>query len=104
MAIQWSHKEIDDFRTFLENVRNGTIKHEPFVLQPEEKLNNPKIFEEIAEKASELPSDDSITWAKVSKCGEYYMNPLFLDKLEHLNIKFKKIIIIITQRKNILLN
>ena len=88
MAIAFTQKELDDFAEFVKNVKNGTITDETFVLTPEEKLDNPKTFNEIAEKASELPSDDPITWAKVSKCGEYYMNPLFIEKLEHLSIKF----------------
>ena len=88
MAIAFTQKEIDDFAEFLRDLRNGTITDEAFVLTPEAKLENRKTFEEIAEEARELPSDDPITWAKVSKCGEYYMNPLLLEKMEHLNIKF----------------
>lgn len=87
MSAIWTQKEIDDFAIFVENVRNGTITDPAYVLQPDEKSNNPT-YEEIAANAQNLPTDDPQSWVKLSKCGNYLMNPLFLHNMEHLNIKF----------------
>lgn len=73
MSIVWKENELNEFWEFLDAVKRGEITDPAYVLPPEEKLNNPKSFDEIAKKASELPSDDPITWAKLSKCGEYYI-------------------------------
>lgn len=88
MSVVFTEDELDELEKFVAKLKSGEIIDPAFTIQPEEKINDPKNWKELYDNIQKLPSDDPLTWVKLSKCGKYLMNPLWLPEKGFAGIEF----------------